>query len=104
MMLSLIQSALFNRALEFRNYKYARTGRLFRISAKSFGMVGLTLGFATGLNVRIASKNDTKATARCIPLEQPGGEGKCISCGSIFFDKSIFLPRHIDPLGIQFER
>jgi hypothetical protein len=25
-------------------------------------------------------KEDTKATARCIPLEQPGGRGKCIFC------------------------
>jgi prolyl-tRNA synthetase len=27
-------------------------------------------------------KEDTKATSRNIPLEQPGGEGKCIVCGS----------------------
>lgn len=26
-------------------------------------------------------KDETKATARCIPLEQPGGEGQCIVCG-----------------------
>lgn len=26
-------------------------------------------------------KDDTKATNRCIPLEQPGGQGKCIHCG-----------------------
>ncbi len=26
-------------------------------------------------------KEDTKATTRCIPLEQPGGEGRCIVCG-----------------------
>jgi prolyl-tRNA synthetase len=26
-------------------------------------------------------KEDTKATARCIPLEQPGGSGECIVCG-----------------------
>ena len=27
-------------------------------------------------------KEETKATMRCIPLEQPGGSGKCIYCGS----------------------
>ncbi|MGE5224453.1 MAG: proline--tRNA ligase anticodon binding domain-containing protein, partial [Omnitrophica WOR_2 bacterium] len=26
-------------------------------------------------------KDETKASARCIPLEQPGGEGKCLCCG-----------------------
>ncbi|MEW5870288.1 MAG: proline--tRNA ligase [Chloroflexota bacterium] len=26
-------------------------------------------------------KDDTKATTRCIPLEQPGGQGRCIVCG-----------------------
>lgn len=26
-------------------------------------------------------KEDTRATTRCIPLEQPGGSGKCIVCG-----------------------
>lgn len=26
-------------------------------------------------------KDETKATARCIPLEQPGGEGTCVVCG-----------------------
>ena len=26
-------------------------------------------------------KEDTRATTRCIPLEQPGGTGKCIVCG-----------------------
>jgi prolyl-tRNA synthetase len=26
-------------------------------------------------------KADTKATTRCIPLDQPGGSGPCIVCG-----------------------
>jgi prolyl-tRNA synthetase len=26
-------------------------------------------------------KNETKATIRCIPFDQPGGEGACIACG-----------------------
>jgi prolyl-tRNA synthetase len=26
-------------------------------------------------------KEDTKATTRCIPLDQPGGSGKCVVCG-----------------------
>jgi prolyl-tRNA synthetase len=27
-------------------------------------------------------KQETKATIRCIPLDQPGGTGSCIACGS----------------------
>jgi len=37
-------------------------------------------------------KEETKATARCIPLEQPGGKGKCIVCGKEA-DKKIYLAR-----------
>ena len=35
-------------------------------------------------------KDDTKATTRCIPLDQPGGEGKCIVCGEKAHRKVIF--------------
>jgi prolyl-tRNA synthetase len=27
---------------------------------------------------------------RCIPMEQPGGEGKCIFCGQPAKEKAIF--------------
>jgi prolyl-tRNA synthetase len=35
-------------------------------------------------------KEDTKATTRCIPLEQPGGRGPCIVCGAEAVEKVIF--------------
>jgi prolyl-tRNA synthetase len=35
-------------------------------------------------------KEDTKATTRCIPLDQPGGKGKCIVCGSEAHEKVHF--------------
>jgi len=35
-------------------------------------------------------KEDSKATTRCIPLDQPGGEGKCIVCGAPARRKVIF--------------
>lgn len=35
-------------------------------------------------------KEDTKATTRCIPLDQPGGEGHCIVCGEKAHRKVIF--------------
>jgi prolyl-tRNA synthetase len=35
-------------------------------------------------------KEDTKATTRCIPLDQPGDEGKCIVCGERAVQKVYF--------------
>ena len=35
-------------------------------------------------------KEDTKATTRCIPMEQPGGKGKCIVCGKESHEKVYF--------------
>ncbi|WP_299027238.1 proline--tRNA ligase [uncultured Thermanaerothrix sp.] len=35
-------------------------------------------------------KEDTKATTRCIPLEQPAGEGRCIVCGQRATQKVYF--------------
>ena len=35
-------------------------------------------------------KDDTKATIRCIPLEQPGGSGECIVCGKPASQKVYF--------------
>ncbi|MDY6873196.1 MAG: proline--tRNA ligase [Chloroflexota bacterium] len=35
-------------------------------------------------------KDDTKATLRCIPLDQPGGKGKCIFSGEEATEKAYF--------------
>jgi prolyl-tRNA synthetase len=35
-------------------------------------------------------KDETKATTRCIPLEQTGGTGSCIFCGKPATEKAIF--------------
>lgn len=35
-------------------------------------------------------KEETKATTRCIPFDQPGGDGKCIYCGQPATDKVYF--------------
>jgi prolyl-tRNA synthetase len=35
-------------------------------------------------------KEDTKATTRCIPLDQPGGKGTCIVCGKPADEKVYF--------------
>ncbi|MBN2556304.1 MAG: proline--tRNA ligase [Anaerolineales bacterium] len=35
-------------------------------------------------------KEDTKATSRCVPLAQPGGEGVCIHCGKPARERALF--------------
>jgi prolyl-tRNA synthetase len=35
-------------------------------------------------------KEDTKATTRCIPFDQPGGEGRCVVCGEKAKEVAIF--------------
>jgi len=35
-------------------------------------------------------KEKTKATTRCIPLDQPGGSGRCIHCGQPAAEKAYF--------------
>jgi prolyl-tRNA synthetase len=37
-----------------------------------------------------AIKEDTKATTRCIPIDQPGGSGRCIYCGAPASEKVYF--------------
>jgi prolyl-tRNA synthetase len=37
-------------------------------------------------------KEDTRATARCIPLEQPGGSGSCVYCGQTA-DQKVYFAR-----------
>ena len=35
-------------------------------------------------------QEETKATIRCVPLEQPGGEGNCVCCGKTATKKAYF--------------
>jgi len=39
-----------------------------------------------------AIKEETKATLRCIPLDQPGGKGKCIFSGEET-DKKVYFAK-----------
>ncbi|HEX9680358.1 MAG TPA: proline--tRNA ligase [Anaerolineales bacterium] len=41
-------------------------------------------------NCEAEIKEETKATTRCIPLEQPGGQGVCIHCGKPASERAIF--------------
>ena len=79
-MLNLIQDSLFNRALEFRNahtHEPRDYAHLQEIVQDGWAYTW----FCNRTECEEKIKADTRATARCIPLEQPGGEGKCIACG-----------------------
>jgi prolyl-tRNA synthetase len=83
-LLAKIQSALYERALAFRNSntRPAVTYAEFREQVETLG--GFFEAFWCGnpdCETRI--KEETKATIRCIPLENQGAEGACLLCGSL---------------------
>jgi len=87
--LASIQKALFDRALLFRN-----THTFTPKNLEEFRMV-VEQGFARSYWCGDAQceeqiKETTKATLRCIPLEQPEGAGSCIQCGKPSKELAIF--------------
>lgn len=76
-----IQSSPYSRALDYRQAQHTHSPSDYN------GLIEvLKNGWAFSLWCGSAEceakvKEDTKATTRCIPLNQPGGEGNCIVCG-----------------------
>ena len=84
-----IQRALYDRALAFRKANTVEPADYAEFKT------GVERGFAFcwwcgGSNCEGKIKEETKATMRCIPLEQPGGSGVCIYCGQPAEEKAIF--------------
>jgi prolyl-tRNA synthetase len=84
-----IQQALYDRALAFRKANTAEPADYAEFKK------AVEKGFAFswwcgGAECEEKIKEETKATMRCIPLEQPGGLGKCIYCGRPATEKAIF--------------
>jgi prolyl-tRNA synthetase len=84
-----IQQALYDRALAFRK---ANT-----VDATEYGefKAAVEKGFAFswwcgGSDCEAKIKEETKATMRCLPLDQPAGSGKCVYCGQPAKEKAIF--------------
>jgi len=74
-----IQSSLYERALAFRQantYEPQDYSELEEVIQNGWAYSWWCGAEECELKV----KEDTKATTRCIPLEQPGGSGKCIVC------------------------
>jgi len=84
-----IQASLFSRALDFQraNTHQPRDYEDFRRIVEDGWADAWWCGEAA---CEASIKEDTKATTRCIPLDQPGGEGRCIKCGKPAHERAIF--------------
>ncbi|MDO8684647.1 MAG: proline--tRNA ligase [Armatimonadota bacterium] len=88
-MLVTIQKAMFDKALAFREEHTHRPGNYeeFKTAVED----GFALAWWCGdAACEDAIKKETKATNRCIPLEQEGGTGKCVYCGKESSEKAVF--------------
>jgi prolyl-tRNA synthetase len=89
-LLAEIQKALFDRALAFRNTNTFEPKNNFDEFRQA-----VEKGFARSYwcgdsKCEEHIKEATKATLRCIPLEQPGGSGACVFCGQPSKELAIF--------------
>jgi len=87
--LASIHSSLYDRALAFRkaNTHDPRSYDEFRQAVEG----GWAFSWWCGDGAcETQIKEETKATTRNIPLEQPGGSGRCIHCGKPATERAIF--------------
>ena len=88
-MLDNIQDALYQRALAFRRENTIEVGNysdLTQVVQDRWALAWWCGSAACEAKV----KEETKATARCIPLEQTNGQGKCAVCGESASKQVIF--------------
>jgi prolyl-tRNA synthetase len=88
-LLTEIHASLFDKAKAFRDSNIHEPGdyeELKQIVEKGWAFSWWCGDAACETKV----KEDTKATTRCIPLDQPGGSGKCIVCGKPASEKVYF--------------
>jgi prolyl-tRNA synthetase len=84
-----IQKALLERARAFRDAHTSEPKNYdeFQTAVET----GFALAFWCGsADCEAKIKEQTKATMRCIPLEQHGGQGTCVLCGQPATDKGVF--------------
>jgi len=88
-MLAEIHASLYDRALKFRQAN-THDPRDY-VEFKQVVENGFAFSWWCGDSECEAQiKEETKATTRCIPLDQPGGEGTCIHCGKGATEKALF--------------
>jgi prolyl-tRNA synthetase len=84
-----IQQSLYDRAVAFRKANTSEPAtydEFKKVVEKGFAFAWWCGSSDCEANI----KEETKATMRCIPLEQPGGSGTCIHCGQPAKEKAIF--------------
>jgi len=88
-MLQTIQASMYEKALAFRENN-THTPKNYA-ELKEIIQNGWALTWWCGSSdCENKIKEETKATTRCIPLDQPAGTGACIYCGSTSKEKVIF--------------
>src|SRR5580700_5635334 len=88
-MLEEVQKSLYDRALAFRKSKTVEPADYGEF--KKAVETGFAFSWWCGsADCEAKIKEETKATMRCIPLEQPGGSGQCVYCGQPAKEKAIF--------------
>ena len=87
--LTVIQNEMLKDATEFRDtntYRPTDYESFKEAVAKGFALAWWCGEIACEDKV----KEETKATTRCIPFDQPGGTGQCIVCGAVAEEMTIF--------------
>ena len=87
--LQTIQASMHDRALNFRlsnTHNPQTRDELYEIVQKGWAFSW----WCGSPDCESKVKEDTKATTRCIPFDQPAEEGKCIVCGAPAREKVIF--------------
>jgi len=88
-MLETVQAAMLARAREFLAANTAQVGgydELRDAVAKGFALAW----WCGSSECEQKVKEDTRATIRCIPFEQPGGSGTCAVCGAAAPEQAVF--------------
>ena len=88
-LLSAIQASLFAQALRFREENTFRPSTYPELQ-EAVGK-GFALAYWCGsAECEATIKEETKATIRCIPLQQDGTTGPCVYCGEEAKEKAVF--------------
>jgi len=88
-LLDAIQSSLYAQALRFREentFQPATYEELREAVSRGFALAY----WCGSADCEAAIKEETKATIRCIPLQQDGKPGPCVCCGKEAHEKAIF--------------
>ena len=88
-MLDQIQASLYERAISFRKsntHSVSNYSELTQVVEDGWAMAW----WCGSAECEARVKEDTKATTRCIPLEQPGGTGVCVVCGERADQQVVF--------------